>query len=287
MRTSLECMPCFVRQTLDACSMSTDNTAVHEQILRDVLRWMSEMNMNDPPPVLARRIHNRLRELTGVVDPYARHKSDHNKMALALLPSLRGQIEQSPDPLMCAAHLAIAGNIIDLGVKHGLQESEVQEAIQHAVEIPLEGDTELFRSELAAAKSILYLADNAGEIVFDRLLIEHLGPDRVTVAVRGKPIINDATLQDAHEAGLAEIVDVIDNGDDVPGTWLETCSENFRRHFYSADLIISKGQGNFETLNERTENIFFLFKVKCPAVVSSAGMPLSTHVLRSYRRIQS
>ncbi len=204
-------------------------------------------------------------------------------MALQLLPGLRDQVAASDEPLMTAAHLAIAGNIIDLGAKSGLHEDEVHEALLHSTEKPLEGDIEVFRSEVAKAKRILYLADNCGEIVFDTLLIEQLGPQRVTLVVRGMPIINDATREDAITAGLDQIVPILGNGSDVPGTLLEDCSEEFRKTFDSADLIVSKGQGNLETLSHCGKNIFFLLKVKCPVVAESVGLPVGSHVLRHGR----
>lgn len=283
MKTSIDCIPCFVRQTLDAsCKVSRD-PAVCEQMMRDVLRWMSEMDMSLSPPALAQRIHRRLRELTGIIDPYREEKDQHNQMALKLIPGLREQVAAADDPLLTAANLAIAGNIIDLGAKSGLADNDIHEAIQHASEKPLEGNLDSFRNEVAKAEKILYLADNCGEIVFDTLLIEQLGPQRVTLAVRGMPIINDATLEDAVTAGLDRIVPVIGNGSDAPGTLLEDCNKEFLAAFESADLIISKGQGNFETLSDCGKNIFFLLKVKCPVVAESAGLPVGTHVLRHGR----
>lgn len=283
MQTCLDCIPCFVRQTLDASQKVTDDPAVHEQIMRDVLRWISDMDMSLSPPALAQRIHRRLRELTGVDDPYREEKDQHNQMALKLLPDLRKQVAAANDPLMTAAHLAIAGNIIDLGAKSGLDESEIHEALLHASEKPLEGDLDSFRDEVARSGTILYLTDNCGEIVFDTLLIEQLDPQRVTLAVRGFPVINDATREDAVTAGLDQMVPILGNGSDAPGTLIDECSEEFRHAFHSADLIISKGQGNFETLSDCGENIFFLLKVKCPVVAKSAGLPVGSHVLRHGR----
>jgi hypothetical protein len=283
MQTCLDCIPCFVRQTLDAAQMTSNDPAVHEQIMREVLRWMSDMDMSLSPPALAQRIHRRLRELTGVADPYRKEKELHNQMALELLPGLRTQVAASDDPLMTAANLAIAGNIIDLGAKSELNESEIHDALLHASEKPLEGDLKIFREEVARAKTILYLADNCGEIVFDTLLVEQLGPKRVTLTVRGMPIINDATLEDAVTAGLDKMVPILKNGSDAPGTLLDDCSTEFRQVFESADLIISKGQGNFETLNDCGKNIFFLLKVKCPVVAESVCLPVGSHVLRHGR----
>ena len=283
MKTCLDCIPCFVRQTLDACRIATDDPAVHEQMVRDALERMSQMDLSLSPPALAQQIHRHLREVTGIDDPYRKAKDQHNLMALQLLPDLRKQVEASSDPLITAAHLAIAGNIIDLGVKSGLKESDIHEAILHATECPLAGDLEAFRTETKRAKRILYLADNCGEIVFDILLVEQLGPEKVTAAVRGFPVINDATLVDAQTVGLDRIVPVIGNGSDAPGTLPADCSEEFLTHFNTADLIISKGQGNFESLSDCGQNIFFLFKAKCATAANAVGLPVGTHVLRGGR----
>jgi uncharacterized protein with ATP-grasp and redox domains len=128
-----------------------------------------------------------------------------------------------------------------------------------------------FRQAVNDAREILYIADNAGEIVFDRLLIERLPIEKVTVAVKGSPVINDVTMEDALVAGLPRIVEVIDNGSDAPGTILESCSGYFQERFEKADLVIAKGQGNYETLSDIDKNIFFILKAKCPVIARDIG----------------
>jgi uncharacterized protein with ATP-grasp and redox domains len=189
-------------------------------------------------------------------------------------------VKESADPFYTAVRLSIAGNVIDMGVNRNLSEDQITESIQGALSEPFHGDIEEFRRAAFRAKSILYLADNAGEIVLDRLLIECLPPGRVTVAVRGGPILNDATLEDARISGLCDIVEVIDNGSSAPGIILQDCSPAFRERFAEADLIIAKGQGNFETLDDIPANIFFLFKVKCQVIASAIGLDEGTQVLR-------
>ncbi len=278
MHTSLECIPCFARQTLEAARFVTDDPAVHERILRDVLRSVVEMDLAQSPPVVAQQIHRRLRQLTGVDDPYRAAKDGFNRMALDMLPELSAKVREAADPLAVALHLAIAGNVIDLGVNGGLTEDEARRAVAGAMEEPLHGDVEEFRQAAEVAGDILYLADNAGEIVFDRLLIEQLPTERVTVVVRGGPILNDAVMADAEAAGLCDLVETIDNGSDAPGTVLADCSEDFRRRFASADMIIAKGQGNFESLSDEAANIYFLFKAKCSVIADHVGLPVGTHV---------
>ena len=279
MKTSLDCFPCFVRQALSAARMVSADPAVHERIVREVLLWVGEMALDQPPPVLSQRIHRRLREILGMVDPYREAKDQQNRMAMSILPELKAEIEAAQNPLAMAVRIAIAGNVIDMGVYSNMTESNVRESVSQALAKPFVGDRCGFSKTVLEAKRILYLTDNAGEIAFDRLLIEQISPTRVTVAVRGTPVINDATMADARAVGLHEIVEIIDNGSDAPGTLLDDCSQEFRRRFTEADLILAKGQGNFETLNDAPGNIIFLFMVKCPVIAIHAGMPIGTHIL--------
>jgi len=286
MKTTLDCIPCVVRQSLEAVRIASASPVVQEQVLRTVLQWAAVMDMNDSPPVLAQRVHRYIRKLAGVADPYRAAKDRWNQAALQLLPDLRTLVNGAADPLALAARLAVAGNVIDFGVNGHLTESDLRVAIQHALDEPFVGDWSAFRQAMVRASRILYLADNAGEIVFDRLLLEQLWPARVTVAVRGTPVLNDATRADAQAVGLTEAFAVIDNGSDAPGTILEECSTEFRQHFDEADLILAKGQGNNETLNECPRNIFFLFKAKCPVVAAQVGVAVGTQVLARSSRTE-
>jgi uncharacterized protein with ATP-grasp and redox domains len=282
--TYLDCVPCFLRQGLDAARNITDDGRIHEQIVREILRLAADLNLNRPPPWVGQTIHRRLRELTGVDDPYRAAKSRFNQLAMSMLPELRAAVRRDALPLIAAAKAAIAANVIDLGVKSTLGEDQVRDVLRESCTADTHGDFAEFQRCVDEAREILYLADNAGEIVIDRLLIEALGPERVTLAVRGKPVINDATLEDAQEAGLHELVRVIDNGSDAPGTILDDCSTEFRERFNKADLIVSKGQGNFETLSAFGANIFFLLKVKCPVIAKHTELPVGTHAVIHARR---
>ncbi|NLF95136.1 MAG: DUF89 family protein [Candidatus Riflebacteria bacterium] len=281
MKMTLDCIPCFIRQALDAARMVSDDPSVHAKILNEVLQWACSVDLQQPAPVIGQRIHRRLRQIVGVDDPYRPAKDHQNRMALAMLPDLRRRIESASDPFDMAMRTAIAGNVIDLGVPGSVTEESIRISIEKCLSEPLIGDPAQFWSAVEKAKKILYITDNAGEIVFDRLLIEKLGPSRVTVAVRGAPAINDATMADAVAAGLDQIVEIIDNGSDAPGTLLYECSSEFRQRFNEADLIVAKGQGNFETLSDEPGNIYFLFKVKCRVVSEHAQIELGSHVVVS------
>jgi damage-control phosphatase, subfamily I len=279
MNTYLDCVPCFLRQSLEAARNVTEDTRIHEQIVRDVLRMTAELDLNQPPPFVGQAIHRRLRELTGVKDPYQAAKRRFNSLAMEALPELAELVRQAEDPLLAAATCSVAANAIDMGIASAITEAEVRAALRGLPEAPVHGDWEGFLEVAAKATDILYLADNAGEIAVDRLVIEALGAERVTVAVRGAPVLNDATVADAHEVGMDELVRVIDNGSDAPGTILDDCCSSFRKLFDQADLIIAKGQGNFESLSGTGTNIAFWFKVKCPVVGSQVGLAVGTLAL--------
>jgi len=279
MKTSLDCIPCILRQSLDAARLVSPNPEVHEQIIRDALTWAREIDLTQSPPAMAQRIHRRLRQIAGVDDPYRETKDWQNRVAMELIPTLRAEVESARDPLLMAVRLAIAGNVIDMGTHGNLTEAEVRQSLNQALTEPFVGDVEPFRQAIAQATSILYLADNAGEIAFDRLLIEQILPARLTLVVRGAPVINDVTLADAQTVGLDQIVEVIDNGSDAPGTLLPDCSQELRDRFAAADLILAKGQGNFESLSHEPGNLFFLFKVKCPVIADHVHQPMGTQML--------
>lgn len=288
MRTYLECVPCFLRQALEASHAVTSDPIVHEKVVRETLRLAAGMSFNHPPPWMGQRIHRLLREVTGNWDPYREAKRRSNAAALELYPGLKEQVAASADPFAAAVHLAIAGNVIDLGCKADLHNGDVQRAIEEAMTAPVAShEIDALRQAIREAEAILYLADNAGEIVFDRLLIESMPTDRITLVVRGQPIINDATRADAEAAGLTGLVEVIDSGADVPGTILDQCSVAFRRRFEEADLIIAKGQGNYETLSQEClaagQGMFFLLKVKCDVIARDLGCRTGEMVVRKYQ----
>jgi len=280
MKTYLECLPCFVRQALDAVRLVTDEPAVQEQVLRQVLAELGRIDLGWNPPQMGQKIHRLVREVAGVKDPYREVKKRFNNAALKIYSKMRELVIESEDPLEAAIRMAIAGNIIDFGVNGTLREGDLEETINGCLDADFSGlQVDAFGRAVNDAEEILYIADNAGEIVFDRLLIEQLPIAKITVAVKGSPVINDATMEDAMLAGLPKIVEVIDNGFDAPGVILESCSQSFRDRFEKADLIIAKGQGNYETLSDADKNIFFMLKAKCPVIAQHIGCATGTSLL--------
>ncbi|MEW6530626.1 MAG: ARMT1-like domain-containing protein [Thermodesulfobacteriota bacterium] len=264
MKTYLECLPCVMRQALEGARHVVADSAIAEEALRRAAHAVSAADLNVPSPVLIGTVHQMIRELVGEDDPYKAAKEICNRTALNLYPVLKRVIETSTNPLETAIRIAIAGNAIDFVVDPDADQSDLMRLVEQARAAPLPKQTvAAFARAVERGGSILYVGDNAGEIVFDRLLIEQLPAYKIAYVVRGRPVINDVTMIDAQTTGVSDVVEVISSGSDLPGTVLSRCSEEFRIRFNRADLIISKGQGNFETLDDTGKETFFLFKAKC------------------------
>jgi damage-control phosphatase, subfamily I len=283
MKSQLDCIPCFTRQALDAVSLVVEDPDQREILLRRLLQEISKATWQESPPAMGQRIHRIIRKELACPDPYAAIKTQMNEMAARLVPAMRERIEHHANPREAAVRVAIGGNLLDTGSQSQISADELPAHLETIWHEPLHGSLDGFFSAVEEARSILYLADNAGEIVFDRLLLEHLPTDKVTLVVRGAPVLNDVTRADADTAGIPELVPVIDNGSDAPGTILEDCSAEFRKRFDEADLIIAKGQGNFETLSDIDKPIFFLFTVKCPLVAEHVQEPVGGLVVKAGR----
>jgi uncharacterized protein with ATP-grasp and redox domains len=282
--TYLDCIPCFLRQAQEAGRMATDDERVVARIMRQVLREAADFSLYLTPPHMGQRIHRIVRKVTGHPDPYQEVKARQNRLGAAWHLYLRERAEQAPDPRDFALRLAVAGNVIDLGPPDNRPDEAPGAIEQDALSSTLAvDDRTAFWQAVDRADRILYLADNAGEIFLDRLLVEYLPRDRVTLAVRGGPAINDVTLRDLDGTGFGEVVEVIDNGSDAPGTILEDCSETFLERYHTADVIISKGQGNYETLSRADGHIFFLLRVKCPVLARDMGCQVGEPVVKELR----
>jgi len=280
MRSYHDCIPCMFRQALHSVRMAVQDEGKRRQAMREVAVAIRAIDMRQSPPVMGQRLHRIIRKLTGNPDPYREIKDRLNRTALELYPALKDRVNTSAKPFEAAVRLSIAGNIMDCGVNSELGEDCVPPALELAFTDPLVGEPEALSEAASAAERVLFLADNAGEIVLDRLLIELLPREKITVAVRSTPVINDATREDAEKAGLPALVRVIENGSDAPGTILDDCSEAFREEFDAADMVIAKGQGNYETLSEVGKDIFFVLKVKCPVIARDIGHEVGEMVLQ-------
>jgi uncharacterized protein with ATP-grasp and redox domains len=254
--------------------------ADHDQqceVVFQVLDILKHIPNTATPPEMGTKIHEIVREITGHDDPYQQVKEQARSQAIEMLPQLREMALKSDDPIDTALRLSIAGNIMDYGLN---QDYELWDVVNQVLkqEIAVD-DSAVLRSVLRKVDSVLILGDNTGESVFDRLLIETLEIS-ATYAVRGGPVLNDTTREDALAVGIDKVAEIIDNGCRVPGTILSLCSATFRQHFSKADLILAKGMGNYESLSEVNAPIFFLFKVKCATVSRDIGAPVGSIVIK-------
>lgn len=281
MKVHLECIPCLLRQALDATKMSSTDMATREAALREVMNYLSNAQWDRTTPELATNVHRIIKKVTGNTDPYSQLKEKYNHAALELYPKLAAIVEAADDPLLAAAKVAITGNIIDFGPKVDINlEKDVEDMLSNDLAI---NDVDKLKGSLLGSKKVLYLADNAGETVFDRILIEELLRQNVEViyAVKDAPILNDATFQDAEIAGITKIANVISIGADCTGVLFRECSSEFLEEFETSSLVISKGQGNYESLNDiQHKEMFFLMKVKCPIIAEDVGVETGSAILK-------
>ena len=284
MKTYLECIPCFLRQALEAAKLAGADKKTQKKVLDEIALLLSGFPTDVTPPEIARTVYSVTEKYTGGIDAYKRIKEKSNDMAMALYPRLKNVVESSEDVLLSALRLAVAGNVIDYGVPHAFDiEDEIEECLVKDFAV---FDLDEFRRDLANAKNILYILDNAGEIVFDKILIEEMDRE-IVCAVRGEPIINDVTMDDAVQVGLDKAVKVISSGSDIPGTVPQECNKEFRAYYQAADMVISKGQGNYETLEGEKRPIFFIFKAKCQVVADHLGCRVGDIILKDSRKARS
>jgi uncharacterized protein with ATP-grasp and redox domains len=265
-----------MRQALGAARLVSDDEAYHHRALQEAARLLAGCPLDVTPPEAGEGLYRMIRETSGNPDPFAEMKRAQNQAVMDILPWLRETVAAADDPLLMAVRLAIAGNTVDPGAQASFDlEKSVTEAISG--ERGLE-NFPAFAERLAGAKSVLVVADNSGEVVFDRVLIETMldardGEIEVTVAVRAAPIINDVTEVEARAVGLDGMARIISSGSEMPGTVVARSTPEFREAFDSADLVISKGQGNWETLEDSRREVFFMFQAKCPAVAAMNDCP--------------
>jgi hypothetical protein len=278
MKAYLDCIPCFLRQSLEAARMVTPKEEIHAKVLEAVMSYLQHTSFNKTPPELSKHVHETVKKITNCQDPYQKAKKRDNALARKLYPTAKQMIANSADSLLIAIKLAIAGNIIDFAVSNRF---DIEKTIDRALKADFAIDHyKYFKEAMKKTKQILYIGDNAGEVFFDKLLLGQLIKlgKQIIYAVREKPIINDATLKDARFAGLDKIAKVITIGGGAPGVVLRLCSSDFIDYYKHADLVIAKGQGNYESLSQ--ESICFLLMVKCELVAKDLGVNVGDMVLK-------
>ena len=276
MKIYLDCYPCFLQQAIRAARLAEANEDQQFLVLQRTLSLLQSLPPDANPPEIGYQVYQIVRELVDTQDPYHETKIESTRQAMALYPQLKTMIRQSEDPLALAIRMSIAGNIIDFAITD--QIADLWETVERVICQPYAiDDRQAFLAALEHADHVLYLADNAGETVFDRLLIEEL-PVPVIYAVKGSPVVNDALMEDAVAAGLDTCTTLVSNGAQASGTILPLCSEEFRELYDRAPLVIAKGQANFETLSDAGAKVFCLLQVKCAIIGVDLGVPVGSIV---------
>ncbi len=292
MKVHAECYQCFIAQAIRSTKLHRPDRNSLLKSVRSVVDVLQDIDVDVPPPLISEDVYGTIRSTLRIDDPYREIKKKYNDIALSYQDFMEGEIEKSSEPLLFAVRLALAGNIIDFGSQIG--SFDLETVIEETIHNPLDlTDFSFFENEIVRSKKVVLLADNAGEIVFDKILlktIKKLYPEiELFVIVRGGPIINDVTDIDARYVGVDEVAEIVDSGQIIPGFWPLTASEEAKRIFYEADIVISKGQGNFETLSEiEDKRVYFLFLVKCNVVANYLGTKkLSKIFIKNDRKWES
>jgi len=277
MRTYLDCIPCFFNQALRAGRIATGDETKLKKLLDEIGTMLSDIPLESTPPETGMLIYEKVREITGVFDPYKELKRESTEKALALYDSLKHKVEKSNDRLLTAIRIAIAGNVIDFGVSRKFNiETELDKILNKNFAI---FDYDKFKHYSDKTNEILYIGDNAGESVFDRILIEEMKKPTIYV-VRAMPVINDVTYEDAVQAGIDKVASILSSGTSAPGTVLETCNAEFKEIYKKSNFVISKGQGNYEGLSDKNHPVFFLLKAKCRVIADDIGVNEGDIVLK-------
>lgn len=272
MKTNLECLPCFLTQGLKAARLCVpDDEELHRRLLQTWSARLAELDITLPPPAIAGELYRDVEAMLGNGDPFQKDKQAANARVMELLPRLRKIVHSGADPLARALEISIIGNYIDSGVAREFPWEQELEDLDQTLDQQV---YDRFRQAVKDHQEIMILGDNAGEIALDTILVSRLQDlgCRVTYAVRGRPIINDATLEDARAVGMTDLCQVISSGVDTPGTVLSRCSPEFLDTFRRSPVVLSKGQGNLEALSDECAGIFYALKIKCPVVADMTGL---------------
>ena len=278
-----ECISCMTKVHLGKCPKEVSNDKKVEYMQR-VLKVLAEAPENFGAPVIVRTINRIQDEMFGMKQDYAEIKKYYNEVMMAHEKQVNSKLAQAEDSIKTGIQYAMIGNYIDFGARINVNEEQLTELLNDTDRFVIdEKQYGEFIDDLENATKLAYITDNCGEIVMDKLLIREIQrkyPDlKVTVLVRGAEVINDATIEDAEQVGLTKMTEVISNGTDIAGTWLEEISEEAKAVLVEADIIISKGQGNFETLRKCGLNIYYIFLCKCDLFANTFEVPKLTGML--------
>jgi uncharacterized protein with ATP-grasp and redox domains len=276
----IDCEQCLYRQIRELFKKHHIRSAsVRDKIMGEIRNYVNNKEIeNISAPEASRYANKIIQSHSGIKDLYFEEKQTYNQLLLGLYDELMTNIRSAGNPKNAALRYALAGNIIDFGPPRSF---DIHLALASALKKEHAIDhSEVLFGELRKAKTVLYLGDNAGEIVTDKLFISTIRHQNLYFAVRGAPVMNDVTLEDAYFVGMDKVARIISNGYDAPSTLLTHCSPEFLDVYEQADMIISKGQGNLEGLiDEEHKKIFFLLTVKCDIMGEKVGAKVGDVVI--------
>ncbi len=285
MNISLDCIPCIVNSFGRLLKQDHVPQDKHEEAMRQLLSFLASADYRKSPPELGREMHRLIREIIQNSDPYRDIKRASNRMMLDEILRLHQLVDESDDAFQTALRLALAGNVIDYGPQDRL---DIWETIERVLHEPFAvDDSKVLRRDLGTSQQLLYVGDNCGEIVADKIFLETIAHPNAIFAVRGGPTINDATMEDAVEVGIDSLATILTTGDDAPGAVWETASQEFKDIFMASDVVIAKGQGNSEGLIDVDHNIYFLFVTKCELIASRVGARKGDFVVKRQTRTRN
>ncbi len=280
MKTSYLCIPCFFRQIENASSLVGLSKENRDKLHSYITKRLLIFDFNYSPVVFGRTIYKTISQISNKRDPFLEEKIRAEECLLKILPKIRSYLKIVKNPLYITAKMSCIANSIDFGTGkipkvHGIisQLKNAKLYIDHFL---------LFKKKIKKKNSILVIGDNCGETIFDLLFIEeikkHYSGIKIFYATRSAPIINDVVFSDAKRIGLNKVAKVLSSGCDYPGIILKKASPIFKKIYQQADIVVSKGQGNFESLWDIKKDIFYLFKVKCPPVSEFLNTPQNSYI---------
>lgn len=282
MKMNKQCLPCLVNQVVKMASMT--GCLNQDELFHQFFAYMSQVDFTKTNPEIIGEVFAMVKAYIHHDDPYYQLRHDYNQMFLKQLNQLDNQIHSFEE----AVKYAIVGNVIDFSPLHQNVKQDVTKYFQNIDQLSLTIDhIEDLKADIKTSSSLLYLGDNCGEICLDLLLIKRIkamNPQlKIYFVTRGKPVVNDSILEDAYEVGMDQYATIISNGDGSLGTILSCVSQEFLDVYHQADLIIAKGQANFESLSEEDKNIYFLLMVKCDVISRYIGVKQKSFVCLSQK----
>ncbi len=281
MKMNISCLPCLVNQVVKVAEMS--DAEDKEFLFRKIFEYLSKIDFNATNPVIAGETFAILKQHINNDDPYKEIRRRYNQLFLELSETFEERINSSEDPFMQAIKYSIVGNIVDFNPIHNSCLEDIMKYFEDIDQVKLEiNDVEKLKDNIVHSKRLLYLGDNCGEICLDKLLIKQIkkiNPQiEITFVTRGAPVVNDSIEEDAYFVGIEQFAKIISNGDNSMGTMLHRTSLEFNNLFNKADVIISKGQSNYESLSEIDHNIFFMLVTKCDVIAKDIGIPQKSFI---------